>query len=42
MRAEHLKGWLAEARKEEVAADKASAIEGMAEVLEGTGEEETE
>ena len=42
MRKEHLKGWLEEARKEELAAEKAEVTEGTAEVLGGTGGEETE
>ena len=39
IRADHLKGWLAEARKEESARDKTAATEGAAEVLGGTGGE---
>ena len=42
MQAEHLKGWLEEARKEEAAAAKVSATEGITEELGGTGGEETE
>ena len=33
MRAEHLHGWLAEAQKEEAAAEKAAAAEGTVEVI---------
>ena len=40
MRAEHLKGWLAEARKEEAAAEKSAATEGTTSVLRGTGGED--
>ena len=42
MQAEHLKGWLEEAHKEENVRVKAAEIEGTAEVLRGTGEEEIE
>ena len=42
MRTEHLKGWLAEARKKEAAAAKPVATEGMEAVLGGTGGKERE
>ena len=42
MRAEHLKGWLEEAQKEDNVGVKAAEIEGTAEVLRGTGGQETE
>ena len=42
IRDEHLKGWLAEARKEEVEALKTSVAERKTELLVGAGWEETE
>ena len=42
MRAEHLKGWLAEARMEDAEAAKVAAVEGTTEVNGGTGGEEAE
>ena len=42
MRAEHNKGWLAEAQKEEAAAAQTAAVEGKTTVLGGSGGEETE
>ena len=40
MPADHLKGWLVEARKEEAAAEKPAVTEGTVEVLGGTRGEE--
>ena len=37
MRAEHIKGWLEEVRKEEAAADKISVTEGTMVVIGGKG-----
>ena len=42
MRVEHLNGWLAEARKEEVKLEKAAETEGTTAVIGGTGGEEME
>ena len=42
MRAEHLKGWLAEVRKEEGAAEKSKVAKGSVAAIRGPGGEETE